>query len=257
MTARYLKIIASVPEKPPMPWPVIPDKDLNLFNCRVYFDFDNTITPFDVLDGIIEQFSINRDWEMLEDAWQNGRIGSRECLAGQLSCIRVTKRVLSEYLSTVPLDPCFSRLLDLLRHMGISPTILSDSFSFLIEYILKNNGIQNVAVCSNRLTFDHDRLVPSFPYTNSLCPHCAHCKTSNMVKEAQHDMKTIYIGDGLSDICPAHHADYVFAKATLLEHFKKTERQCMAFRDFEAIYNYLKEYCNESLPERMRAGFAS
>ncbi|MCX5696960.1 MAG: hypothetical protein NTU54_03145 [Candidatus Omnitrophica bacterium] len=42
------------------------------------FDFDNTITPFDVLDDIIEKFSVNDDWVVYEEAWRAGfanRIG--------------------------------------------------------------------------------------------------------------------------------------------------------------------------------------
>ncbi len=72
-----------------------------LSNCQVFFDFDNTITDFDVLDGIIEQFSVNRDWVAYEEAWKKGKIGSRQCLEGQLRSIRVERAQLHDYLKTV------------------------------------------------------------------------------------------------------------------------------------------------------------
>lgn len=244
MTARYLNVITSAPEKASVA--IVPDVDLHLSSCMVYFDFDNTITSFDVLDGIIEQFSINRDWVAYEEAWKQGKIGSRQCLEGQLRSIRVTKKQLLEYLCTIKVDAHFDKLLRLLRAAGINPVILSDSFSFLIEYILQHNAIHGIKVYSNQLKLYKDTLVPFFPYTNSLCPHCAHCKTSTLSNEAFKDKKVIYIGDGLSDVCPAHHADIVFAKSTLLRHFQETERDCLAFNDFEDVYTYFKERIHES-----------
>ncbi|MEI6125306.1 MAG: MtnX-like HAD-IB family phosphatase [Pseudomonadota bacterium] len=244
MTTRYRNIIPSAFRKTPRPF--VPDAGLHFSNCMVYFDFDNTITSFDVLDGIIEQFSINRDWVAYEAAWKQGKIGSRQCLEGQLRSIRVTKKQLLEYLCTIKVDAHFHKLLMLLRAGGINPVILSDSFSFLIEYILQHNGIHGIKVYSNQLKIHKSQLVPSFPYTNSLCSHCAHCKTSTLSSEAFKDKKVLYIGDGLSDVCPAHHADIVFAKSTLLKHFQETERDCLAFTDFGDIYNYFKEHIHDA-----------
>jgi len=251
MVSRYLNVVASAPKKNPLPLSVLPLADISK-KVMVFFDFDNTITSFDVLDGVIERFSINRDWVAYEEAWKQGKIGSRRCLEGQLRSIRVKRATLVDYLSTIKVDPHFYRLLAFLRGMGIDPVILSDSFSFLIEYILRHNGIRGMKVYSNSLTIRGDRLVPQFPYTNSLCPHCAHCKTSTLSSEAFKDKKVIYVGDGLSDVCPAHHADIVFAKSTLLKHFRETQRECMAFTDFSDIHNYFKEYVHASEANSLR-----
>lgn len=242
MTTRYLNVIASLPKKKAQPLPKARDATLPLSNCMVFFDFDNTITAFDVLDGVIEKFSINRDWVAYEEAWKQGKIGSRQCLEGQLRCIRVTKQALSEYLSGIKVDRHFTRLLALLREVGINPVILSDSFSFMIDFILKNNGIAGVKVYSNKFRFYTDRLIPSFPYINNLCSHCAHCKTSTLSNEAFKNKIVIYAGDGLSDVCPACHADIVFAKnnCSLLKHFTETGRECLAFNDLGDMYNYFR-----------------
>ena len=88
---------------------------LILPTSRVYFDFDNTITRFDVLDAVIEQFSIDREWVAYEEAWRAGDIGSKECLEGQLRSIRCTRESLAEYLATVTLDAHFKRLFALLQ----------------------------------------------------------------------------------------------------------------------------------------------
>jgi 2-hydroxy-3-keto-5-methylthiopentenyl-1-phosphate phosphatase len=228
---------------------VTPAVDIDLAASRVYIDFDNTITTFDVLDAIIEQFSIDREWVAYEEAWRAGDIGSKECLEGQLRSIRCTRESLAEYLSAVILDAHFKQLLALLQGIGIKPVILSDSFTFFIASILRNNDVRGITVYANRLRFYKDRLIPSFPHTNHLCSRCAHCKTNNFSSAGAAEKSIIYIGDGLSDVCPAQYADLVFAKSTLLGHFKKIKRHCVAFNDLGDVYNYFKEQSNESEKE--------
>src|ERR1700690_446422 len=82
-----------------------------LSNCRVFFDFDNTMTISDVLFDVIERFSINKHWMTLEKAWLEGQIGTKECLEGQLRNVRITKKALHKFLSKVELDPHFHQLL--------------------------------------------------------------------------------------------------------------------------------------------------
>ena len=217
-----------------------PTSRLTLSGCQFFFDFDNTITPFDVLDEIIKKFSINREWVAYEEAWQKGEIGSRECLEKQLRLVRVTKENLLRYLSTVKIDSYFLRLLALLKKEGIAPIILSDSFSFIIEHILRSNGIKDLAVHANTLRFDGDRLTPLFPHTNASCLQCANCKKMHLHDKALRGKIIVYIGDGLSDVCAAQSADVVFAKEALLRHFRKTKRRCVEFRDLGDIYDRFK-----------------
>ena len=126
---------------------------MNLAKTQVFFDFDNTLTSFDVLDDIIKRFSPNEDWLKFERDWLAGKIGSKECLQGQLRSVRIDNIGLFEYLSKIKIDPYFVKLLALLKQNGVEPIILSDSFSLIIEYILRSNGLKGVKVYSNRLKF--------------------------------------------------------------------------------------------------------
>jgi 2,3-diketo-5-methylthio-1-phosphopentane phosphatase len=217
----------------------------DLSKCIVFFDFDNTLTSFDILDDIIARFSINKNWVNLERAWQSGKIGSLECLRGQLHSIRITKENLLKYLSKIRIDSNFNKLLILLREKGIKSIIVSDSFSFLIKNILKNNGLKGIKVYSNRLRLCGDRLIPIFAHNNKKCGRCAHCKKGHFLANGSKNKKIIYIGDGLSDICPAEHADFVFAKDSLLRHFRKARKKCIAFRSLGGVYRYLKGVADE------------
>lgn len=212
----------------------------HLSECVVFFDFDNTITPFDVLDDIIKRFSIDRKWEKFESAWKRGLIGSRQCLEGQLRSVRVTREDLLRYASRIKIDPHFHKLSAMLEKEGIKPVILSDSFAFIIASILRKNKIKGVRVYANSLRFHGDRLIPAFPHRHSRCQRCAHCKKKNLLGKDIRDKIIIYIGDGHSDVCPAECSDIVFAKGSLLKHFRRTKRLCIAYNKLEDITNYFR-----------------
>ena len=72
---------------------------------RIFIDFDNTITRFDVLYELIKRFSINSEWIELEKAWQMGKITTKECLLGQMRNIRIYRNELFEYLKYIKIDP--------------------------------------------------------------------------------------------------------------------------------------------------------
>lgn len=208
---------------------------------EAYFDFDNTITPFDVLDDVIQRFSIDEDWRRAEHAWEAGEIGSRECLERQLAGVRVAAPVFRDYLATVPVDPAFPGLLAWLRERAIEPVIVSDSFVPVIGAILERHGITGLTVRANELTWDGDRPVPAFPYHQSICTRCGNCKTSHLLRrDRPADTRKIYVGDGRSDICPAGFCEILFAKGSLLKHFAPLRPDCIPFGNLGAVHHHLR-----------------
>lgn len=210
----------------------------------VFLDFDNTITDCDVLDAVIERFSINQDWVKYEEEWKAGKIGSKECLEAQLRSVRVSQRDLEAYARQIPIDPHFPKLLQIFREKEIPCQILSDSFSFMIHTILTQHGIRAVPVYANELGFKEDRLIPSFPYVSKDCTRCAHCKKTHMVGHA--DKARVYVGDGLSDVCPSFEADFVFAKGALMAYLEGKGEPFTAFRDLGQVVAFFE--CVEKNP---------
>lgn len=208
---------------------------------EVYFDFDNTITGFDVLDEIIRRFSINENWKRVEDDWEAGKIGSRECLERQLAEVRFTPDALHAYLATVKVDPYFPRILALLRERGIEPVIVSDSFTQVISAVLQANGIRDLRILANEMRIDGDRPVVSFPFFHSICTRCGNCKTSHLFRRDREPGTTkIYAGDGRSDICPAGFCDILFAKGSLLRHYSSLRPDCIPFENLEPVFSNLQ-----------------
>lgn len=200
----------------------------------VFLDFDNTITSLDVLDAIIGKFSIDQKWMIYEEAWKEGRIGSRQCLEAQLRSVRVTRADLEKYVKQIPLDPFALKLFQTLHRQHIPCMIVSDSFTVIIRTILRHYGIRQAKVFANQLSFKKDRLIPSFPYHSKDCRRgCAHCKRIHVL--GHKDKTTIYVGDGLSDVCPALEADIVFAKDSLASHLEAERKFHTAFCDLGEV----------------------
>src|SRR4051812_5213105 len=74
-------------------------------SAQVWIDFDGTLSRRDVLDDLIRTFSINESWKMIEEQWQAGLIGSRQCLEQQLALVDVSEDDLDAFLADVDLDP--------------------------------------------------------------------------------------------------------------------------------------------------------
>ncbi len=208
--------------------------------CIAFFDFDNTITTCDVFDDMVMRFSKDERWIKLEKRWKEGKIGSMECLEGQIKGIRITKKALDRHLSSIKLDPYFKRLIHFLDAKRIKKIILSDNFDYILKRILNQNSLKKLKVYSNKLQFDKDRLIPHFPFRSKNCKVCAHCKTKNLLANVDKDSIIIYVGDGNSDICPAEYADIIFAKKDLLKYCKDKKLHCLRYNSLREVYNYFK-----------------
>lgn len=205
----------------------------------VFLDFDNTITLGDVLDAVIARFSPTEEWREWEAAWQAGRMSTRECLRLQIGGLRVAWPRLLGAMSEVEIDPGFAPLVAWARRQGIEVRIVSDNFSPLIHEILRHHGLDRVPVFANELAFDGERLEARFPFADPACPRCAHCKARHLREIGERTR--IFVGDGLSDVCPSLIADVVFAKDSLA---REMERRGLAFRAFaclEDVARFLRE----------------
>ena len=206
----------------------------------VFFDFDNTITARDVLDDMLVRFSINATWRGLEEKWKRGKISTLACLEGQIKGIRITKQDLDKWLSSVKLDPSFVDVIAFLESQKISVMVLSDNFDYIVKKIFRNHGITNLPVFANKVDFDEDRLIPHFPFRNKDCKVCAHCKRKTLLSNVIGGSLSIFIGDGLSDMCPAKCADIVFAKGNLLAYLRTHKITHTPFKTLKDVYRHLK-----------------
>jgi 2,3-diketo-5-methylthio-1-phosphopentane phosphatase len=203
----------------------------------LFFDFDNTITRGDMLDAVIARFSKDDSWREHEAAWQAGRMSTRECLARQIGSLKAMPEEILEFASSAALDPWFAPIVRKAAASSLELTVLSDSFTVLIDAALKRNDILQVRVVANELRFLGDRVEAHFPHLDPECSRCAHCKAQHF--RALKGRETVFVGDGLSDVCAGMVADVVFAKDSLAAQLSRAGRSYLPFDSLKPVLDFL------------------
>ena len=185
---------------------------------QVWFDFDGTISRQDVLDELVNRFSRNESWRLVEERWKAGLIGSEACLREEFSLLDISDNDLNDFIDQVNIDPGFIPLITMLRQNHVPFAILSDGIEKFIRRILNRFNAGDIEIRANRIARKNQQLHLVCPHKAEFClSAAAHCKCSSARELHLDRRKTIYIGDGRSDICPARQADVVFAKGVLAQ----------------------------------------
>jgi len=225
-------------------------------SIKVLCDFDGTISLEDVTDGLLSRFA-DASWTEVEAEWLAGRIGSRECMAKQVSLIDATREELDSYLDTVEIDPYFASFVDECeRRNYVSLEISSDGIAYAVRRVLENHGLSRLRVRANALVAVSGTTYRlRFPYSVSDCnAQAGNCKCSaarGMAAAAPHPSAVVLIGDGASDFCAASQVDFVFAKARLLKHCVSMKIPHIAFDSFIEVKRELARVLDDFLPERL------
>lgn len=182
-------------------------------------DFDGTIALDDTTDTLLERFG-RPGWEKLEDDWRAGRIGSHDCMAGQVALLDMSRPELDCHLGERAIDPAFAAFVKVVHGQGLHLEVLSDGLDYAIRTILARDGLDWLPVTSNRLEPAGERSWRlAFPNASTTCRvasgtcKCARAQISQGARK-----RVLLIGDGASDFCVAEAADFVFAKGKLIAH---------------------------------------
>lgn len=204
-------------------------------------DFDGTVAPADTVDALLEKFA-HPDWLRIEQEWVDGRINSQQCMAAQLALISADELTLRTFLESVLIDPAFPAFV---RH--VSPfadlAIVSDGLDYPIERALRKTGI-SIPVYANRTEFREHGVGISFPFSRPSCTvNSGVCKCSvAQTVDAGRGLTSVLIGDGRSDQCIAHQADFVFAKGSLITYCRDNGIPCTPFQSFADVLAAIREW---------------
>lgn len=210
-------------------------------NFFVTIDFDGTINESDVTDAVIKKFA-KPGWQEAETLWEEGSIGSRECLAFQMALIDAPLERIVEYACTHPLDPAFADFLELLRETGIPFAIISDGFKPIINGILAEAGFLNVPVYANDLLEGGTGLTTIFSNTSEVCHSgTCKCKTADLLAGG---LPIVHIGDGRSDFCLSRKASHVFCRGKLIGYCMENGIAHSPFTDFQGVKKGLEAFLN-------------
>ncbi len=215
--------------------------------CRILVDFDGTVAPDDPTDRLFERFA-DPAWRDIEDAWQAGRMSSRECMRRQVALLRATPEELDDEIGKVRVDPGFHRFLRFCWRQGMVVTIVSDGLDRLVRAVLQRERL-SVPFFANRLEWrGSDRWHLAFPYAR---PDCrvggANCKCFHGARPR--NGRCVAIGDGRSDFCMSAHADFVIAKGTLADYCRSRGLPHGSFETFDHVTAHLCRWLESSLSD--------
>src|SRR3974390_55319 len=200
---------------------------------EVLVDFDGTIAGDDPTGLLFEHFA-DPSWRIIEEAWQGGRISSRECMRRQVELLRVSPEALDAQIQGIRIDPGFDGFLQFCRSHGAEVKIVSDGFDRVVGAVLASAGLA-VPFFANKLEWQGgDRWRLAFPHARSSCHvEAANCKCSHAQSPHQHPWAVI--GDGRSDFCMATRAKHIVAKGSLADYCQRRKLPPATFADFYEV----------------------
>ncbi len=226
--------------------------------AAVFKYFDVTVTTVDSLQRILTVFT-GEAWRRIEDEVEAGRIGDRRSLQMEFDLVRASRvEAMAVVDRDVAVDPAFPPFAAWLKRRGVPLTVLSGGFASIIRRVLGRHGLETLEVRANeaRVSRGRWRVVPA--RGRRLCGACNHCKTASIVRARRAGLQTIFVGNGVTDRCPARHADLVFAKGVLAAHCRRERIPFRRYRTFRDVRRALERECvlPAAAPER-RAGRSS
>ena len=207
---------------------------------ELFIDFDGTITTVDTLEYLLNNFADNR-WLEIEEKISRNEIPEVEGLQEQFKLINLSKeQALQVVDKVVEFDPYFKQLFQWCEQKGIPTVIVSGGFRWIISFLLKKKGLQEINLKSNDVSIINGKweIIPGGSITE--CDKCNHCKTQYIRASKKQGYTTIYIGDGNTDRCPAKEADIVFAKGELEKFCHQEKMQFFPYRNLHEVYIRLK-----------------
>lgn len=190
---------------------------------RVFCDFDGTVAAEDVGNQLFRKFVGEEKAVEIVRHYLDGEITARQCLVRECEAVdNLTREEFDKFVDQFTLDAHFLSFFEFCRSKEIPLVILSDGLDAYVERVLANNGVSGLQFFANHVEFVRNgattKFIPSFPYTDSECEKCGNCKRNHMLVGSGDEDILVYVGDGISDRCPAKYADIVFAKKDLIKH---------------------------------------
>jgi len=208
----------------------------------IFSDFDGTISTRDVGNRLFHHFSHGQSEEPVQ-RWKEDKIDSRQCLREEAELIDdLTEEKLNEFIDGFEIDPGFASFVEFCRSNSLPLYILSDGLDIYINRLLQKNDLAGLPVLANQAWLgDNGRLNISWPYLRYSCGSCGNCKGYHLRRLKEPGCKSVYIGDGKSDLCALPEADIVLARDFLADYCRKHSIEYLPFDDFSAITEMLKD----------------
>jgi 2-hydroxy-3-keto-5-methylthiopentenyl-1-phosphate phosphatase len=218
---------------------------------NIICDFDGTIALQDTTDLVLSAYALP-EWEIIEQQWKQGAIGSAECMRAQVELIEARTSELDTLLDSVQIDPYFAGFVEFCKQHHLPLLVASDGVDYFIHRILSRHGLDYLPLRANKLIAKQGGgSTLEFPHKEAGCStQSGNCKCA--LAGAPH-ARNLLIGDGQSDFCLAHQVDFTLAKTKLLEYCRRYNLRHAGFDDFRDVQMMVSRLITESKTETVTA----
>ncbi|MFC7371752.1 2-hydroxy-3-keto-5-methylthiopentenyl-1-phosphate phosphatase [Fictibacillus iocasae] len=206
----------------------------------IFCDFDGTITEKDNIVSIMKEYGAP-GWEEIVNDILGKRMSIQEGVGRMFASIPSTKReeITSFVLSQSKQREGFEDLLAYAEKEGMDFYVVSGGIDFFVHPYLESHLSQDKIYCNGS---DFSGQTISITWPNSCDKWCSNdcgcCKPSILRKWDSSKYRRIVIGDSITDLEAAKHADDVFARDFLIE--KCTELN-IPFTPFETFHDIISD----------------
>jgi 2,3-diketo-5-methylthio-1-phosphopentane phosphatase len=200
----------------------------------VLSDFDGTVVLCNTIKEIYRRFA-GPLCQSYVDRWRRREISAQQELQGCFSTITATRAEMEAFLDTIPLAPGFAPFVCFCEQRHYPLVIASEGLRWAIEHILSRHGIVPQRVFANEIHFEAAGLRLSFPWHDPADPMSGVAKGAVVRRYQEAGSRVVYIGDGQTDEAAARVADWVFARAALLDYCRRHGIEAIPFDSFDDI----------------------
>ncbi|MBI2869983.1 MAG: HAD-IB family phosphatase [Chloroflexi bacterium] len=202
----------------------------------VQCDFDGTVTVEDISFILLDAFA-EGDWRQTLQDYRDGRISVGGFNARAFGLVKASRESLLDFLTcraSFRVRQGFPELVRYCADNGVKFVIVSNGLDFYIRAVLRGIGLDGLDVFAAE-----NRFSPQGMKVRYVGPDGNHMDDS--FKEAytrlflEDGYRVVYIGNGLSDIHPAKHAQQIFAIDDLLKGCRAAGIDCTPFQDFSEV----------------------
>lgn len=217
-------------------------------NPVIYCDFDGTITESDNIIAIMKKFA-PPEWEGIKDQILSQEISIRQGVGGLFSLLPSDRReeITKFAIENAKIRAGFKEFTEFTREAGIPLYIVSGGIDFFVHPILSEYHPFAGIYC-NESDFSNSKIEILWPNEcDPLCNNdCGCCKPSIIRKLNHQNSFKIVIGDSVTDLEAAKHAEFVLARDLLQE---KCQEWGINHHGFMTFFD-----CIEEIKKRIEVG---
>ncbi|PCK21823.1 2-hydroxy-3-keto-5-methylthiopentenyl-1-phosphate phosphatase [Bacillus pumilus] len=209
-------------------------------------DFDGTITKNDNIIRIMKQFAPS-EWTKLKDGVLSKEITIQEGVGQMFQLLTSDQKeaIQSFILEDTEIREGFERFVAYVKNADIPFYVLSGGMDFFVYPVLEGIIDKDHIYC-NHASFRQDHIRIEWPHAcDAHCQNgCGCCKPSIIRKLTHENDFIIMIGDSVTDIEAAKHADLTFARDYLLNECNELgliHKEYDTFIDLKAQFVQIKE----------------